>query len=433
MNGQRHDAMLVDWLAEGPRQGSVQGLERALAATRRVGQRPAWTFPSRWLPAGLTRFSPGVGRLAVVGVLLVLALLMLAAIASTLVGGSRRLPPPLGGSAARPLAYEATDGIHVARLDGTHSLKLSGSVDGARSPAFSPDGTNVAFLAPSPDGGPGGRLYVVPADGSIEPVEVGGDLAVTLADVAPISWSPDGRQIAVAAYEQGVSRIYVVDADGERRVPITDPSADADLPSWSPDGLRIAYRVTAPDGLRTYLRTALSDGTDVQDVALVVASDGSLSRLSWSPTDPVLSYAFNPGFGSQTSAVIDMGLQHTAEPWTAGIGGYPDHGIPWSPDGQQLAILTATDGVIVADTVSSTDVLDPNKNGNGYQGELHRLGPVADCWVDWSPDGTALYGGSPDGCHRVVVIPLSDPSASFELPGSTGGLASWRPGSVGRP
>jgi hypothetical protein len=433
MNEQWRDDGLAGWLAEGPQQGSVQGLERALAATRRVGQRPVWTFPSRWLPVDLTRLRLGARRLALVGLLLVLAMLVLAALVSIFVGGPRRVLPPLGYSAARPLAYETAHGIHAALLDGTHDRKLSGSVDGARSPAFSPDGTSVAFLAPTPDGGPAGRLYVVPADGSAEAVVVSGDLEVTLARVAPISWSPDSRQIAFPASDQGVSRIYVVDADGGGLVPITDPSADADLPSWSPDGRRIAFRVTDPDGLRTYLRTALSDGTDVQGVALVIASDASLSRLGWSSTDPFFSYALNPGFGSQTSAVIDMHFEHTTDPWTDGIGGDPEYGIPWSPDGRHLAILTATDGVVVADAVKTANVLDPNKNGNGYQGELHRLGPVADCWVDWSPDGTALYGGSPDGCRRIVVIPLSDPSAAIELPGSTGGLASWQPGSAPGP
>jgi WD40 repeat protein len=433
MNEDRRDAVLADWLTQGPGQGSVQGLERALAATRRVGQRPAWTFPTRWLPEGLTRLGVGSGRLALIGVLLVVMMLALVAIGSTLMGGSRRVPPPLGYSAAQPLAYAKADGIYAALLDGSQSLKLSGSVDGARSPVFSPDSTSVAFLAPSPDGDPGGRLYVVSADGSGKPVDVSGGHAVALDSVAPLSWSPDGQRIAFAASDQGVSRIYVADATGEHLAAITDSNADADLPSWSPDGQRLAFRVTDPDGLRTSLRTALTDGTDVQGVALVVASDGFLSRLDWSSTSPWYAYAFNSGFGSRTSAVIDMQFEHTAQPWIDGIGGDPEYGIRWSPDGQHLAIMTATDGVIVADSVTSSDVLDPTRNGNGYQGELHRLGPVADCWVDWSPDGTALYGGSPDGCRSVVVIPLSNPSAAYELPGSTGGVASWQPGSVARP
>jgi hypothetical protein len=91
--------------------------------------------------------------------------------------------------------------------------------------------------------------------------------------------------------------------------------------------------------------------------------------------------------------------------------------MPWSPDGRYLAILTATDGVIVAD----------NDNTSPYDGSLRRLGDVAACWVDWSPDSTALYGGSPGGCDHVVVIPLADPSAAVALPESGSGVASWQP------
>ena len=48
------DRVLADWLDEGPEHGPREGLERALAATRRVGQRPGWTLPERWLPMQLT-------------------------------------------------------------------------------------------------------------------------------------------------------------------------------------------------------------------------------------------------------------------------------------------------------------------------------------------------------------------------------------------
>ena len=48
------DRVLADWLREGPESGPREGLERALAATRRVGQKPGWAFLERWLPMQLT-------------------------------------------------------------------------------------------------------------------------------------------------------------------------------------------------------------------------------------------------------------------------------------------------------------------------------------------------------------------------------------------
>ena len=48
------DHVLADWLQEGPESGPREGLERSLEATRRVGQRPGWTLPERWIPMGWT-------------------------------------------------------------------------------------------------------------------------------------------------------------------------------------------------------------------------------------------------------------------------------------------------------------------------------------------------------------------------------------------
>ena len=48
------DRVLADWLREGPETGPREGLERALAATRRVGQKPGWALPERWIPMQLT-------------------------------------------------------------------------------------------------------------------------------------------------------------------------------------------------------------------------------------------------------------------------------------------------------------------------------------------------------------------------------------------
>ena len=72
-------------------------------------------------------------------------------------------------------------------------------------------------------------------------------------------------------------------------------------------------------------------------------------------------------------------------------------------------------------------IADYDSIGETYAAQVRRLGRVADCWVDWAPDGKSLYGGSPDGCHGVVVIPLSDPGAAITVPGSTAGVASWQP------
>ena len=89
------DRVLADWLHEGPERGPREGLERSLAATRRVGQRPGWTLPERWIPMELTMARTRVQRpiLAIV----MLALLTVAVVAAALFVGAQRQQPPLRG------------------------------------------------------------------------------------------------------------------------------------------------------------------------------------------------------------------------------------------------------------------------------------------------------------------------------------------------
>ena len=89
------DRVLVEWLHEGPTSGPREGLERTLAATRRVSQRPGWTIPGSWIPVELTATRTRVQRpiLAMV----TLALLIVAVVAAALLVGTQRQSPPLRG------------------------------------------------------------------------------------------------------------------------------------------------------------------------------------------------------------------------------------------------------------------------------------------------------------------------------------------------
>lgn len=417
MNRDTLDVVLAEWLNEGPERGPAHALERALAATRRVDQRPAWTFAGRWVPGSVARMDTRALRLSGFALLLVGLLLVVAALAIAIGATRPRINDLLGPSVDRLVAFQNGTALYVSRIDGSAHRTLSDDVPYARSPLFSPDGTRVAFLAPSTPDGLAGRLLVAPVDGSGHAVDVSQGREVVPASVPSVAWSPEGQRIAFASLDGGVATIYVAASDGSAVTPITDGTADRDLPTWSPDGNRIAFRETDRDGLHHRLRTMRPDGTDIQEVDMAIAPDASLSKARWAPDERSMSYLSNFGYGTQTTAIIAFGYGHTAVPWTYGIGGLAEHGMPWSPDGRYLAILTATDGVIVAD----------DDDTSPYDGSLRRLGSVADCWVDWSPDGTALYGGSPGGCDHVVVIPLSEPGAAVTLPASGSGVASWQP------
>ena len=415
---ERFDAAVADWIREGPDRGPAEGLQRALAATSRVSQRPAWTFPQRWLPEVVVERGAQLPRTVGWIALLVLTLLALLAIALAF-AGSRPAPRPLTGPYGGALmAFEEQGALHVSAIDGSQRRSISAGIANATSPLFSPDGSRVAFLASSSIG-LGSRLMVVPIDGSAGPVEVGDGLNVVGGEVPSVSWSPDGSRIAFAADDGGIRRIFVALADGSTPPEaVTDTASNADLPAWGPDGSWIAYRVVDSDGLTQHLRQVQPTGTGAEDLTSVLGPGAHLSRLRWRPPGNGFSYAANFGFATETKAILDLAFGHNGELWSNGIGGSQDAGVPWAPDGSRLAVLTANDGVVLADYDDSLPT---------YDGKVVPIGDVVDCWLEWSPDGKALYGGSPNGCEDLVVVPVDDPGSAMTLSVDGHLLANWQP------
>ncbi len=135
----------------------------------------------------------------------------------------------------------------------TVQLPLTGMV-GADEPAFSPDGSRVAFQGRlAGDGLPVGidgtphALFVANADGSdirrLSPPLPGSYDAV---GYGPPSWSPDGKTIAVDAVDTTVNpgpafRVFAIDvATGAPRQLTTQP-LNGYIPRFSPDGQSIAF------------------------------------------------------------------------------------------------------------------------------------------------------------------------------------------------
>jgi TolB protein len=104
--------------------------------------------------------------------------------------------------------------------------------------------TRVAYISVS--GRPPERTYrliVADADGNNE--------FVLLESSQPImspAWSPDGRQLAYVSFETGRAAVYVQSLrTGTRRV-VSDRAGVNNAPAWSPDGRRLALTLSDADG-----------------------------------------------------------------------------------------------------------------------------------------------------------------------------------------
>jgi Tol biopolymer transport system component len=142
---------------------------------------------------------------------------------------------PDGATVVYSMRANGSWGIYAQRAGGRNATAI---VDDPQmdegGPAFSPDGSSIAFHHSNAAGG----IFVAGATG--ESVR-----RVTDFGFEP-AWSPDGTQLAFATEEitdpasrLGESRVYVVALSGGAPRKLFD--GDAVQPSWSPSGKRIVY------------------------------------------------------------------------------------------------------------------------------------------------------------------------------------------------
>jgi hypothetical protein len=144
------------------------------------------------------------------------------------------------------------------------------------SPAFSFDGTKVAFIS---DLSSAQRLYVMDIDGTNRTL-LFGDLPCLNPDFSPV-----GLVIALQCWKNSNWNLFIFDMMTKKLTQLTNSPADEDQPSWSPDGKRIAFSSNMDDP--DYATCSPAIGRDhCNNEIYVIDSDGSnLTRLTLDDAD----------------------------------------------------------------------------------------------------------------------------------------------------
>lgn len=269
-------------------------------------------------------------------------------------GGTPAIAPAGKVSSDGLIAFSANNQIYVMNADGSNLRRLTDGAPGDTNhyPAFSPDGSRLAFIRYE-SRGKGYSLSVIGIDGSGLQQFVSSSGAL-----GEPTWSPDGSRIAFirgqdmtvegAAYLASCgSQIYAVDVFTGIEINLTKGAGGTD-PSWSPDGTRIAFSSHRDGNYEIY--TMDSDGNDLQRLTY---TDWAEAEPSWSPDGKQIAYAahlfqssllcgFMPtgrpaGADEEMASIYVMtsdGANQTELELTSG-GNEPT----WSPDGTSLALV----------------------------------------------------------------------------------------------
>jgi Tol biopolymer transport system component len=244
--------------------------------------------------------------------------------------------------------------IATVRADGSGAVVLTRNAVSEASPAWSPNGAQIAFFRPTRRGS-SGQVWLMNANGTgqrqlthLKKVQFYGDL----------DWAPDGLSLVIKAFPSGIggaTELWLVNARTGAVSQLTKTVLGEGAPSWSPNGRWIAF--SSEGRLRSGRIWRMTVGTK----KLVQLTAGSTSLYpSWSPDSSRIAFTL----GGKLALMNADGSHRRVLPQ---FGTHPR----FSPDGQWLVY------------VANGDLFEVRTNGTGRTQLTHHGKQTVNDQPDW--------------------------------------------------
>ena len=250
------------------------------------------------------------------------------------------------------------------------------------------------------------QLWAVPTDGSApaRPITTGAR------DTAP-AFSPDGRWLAYLGAESGGKpQVHLLPTAGGDARRLTDHRLGAGAPVWAPDSRRLAFAARVPEQGR--YGTVDGVAPAAEPPRLITTLKYRLDDVGFTRDRPSQVFVLDlPADFQDDTAPLPEPVQVTS-------GSTDSDDVAWSPDGSELAFVTARHDRADRDLVH--DVFVARTDGSGLRRVTDSGGDCAR--PAYTPDGrtlvvTAVPDLGPDGLDFVArqAVPCRVDSAGGPL------------------